>query len=38
MKGKCVECGADVPGYLNYLCEDCWRETLNEKLESDENE
>mgnify|MGYP001488275563 CR=1 FL=1 len=35
MRDKCVECGADVPPYLNFMCEDCWREALNEKLEEE---
>lgn len=33
---KCVECGDHVPAYLNYLCEDCWREALNAKLEAED--
>lgn len=26
---KCVECGSHVPSYQKFLCEDCWKETLN---------
>jgi hypothetical protein len=33
---KCVECGGHVPAYMNYLCEDCWRIALNEKLEAED--
>lgn len=33
---NCVECGADVPAYLNFMCEDCWKKALNEKLEADD--
>ena len=29
---KCVECGDHVPAYQKYLCEECWKEALNEKL------
>jgi uncharacterized OB-fold protein len=32
---KCVECGGHVPPYQNFLCEDCWREALKEKIEAD---
>lgn len=35
-KNKCVECGGHVPAYLNYLCEDCWRDALNAKLEAED--
>lgn len=35
---KCVECGNHVPPYQNFLCEECWRIALNEKLEADEYE
>ena len=33
---KCVECGGHVPPYQNYLCEDCWKKALNEKLEAED--
>jgi hypothetical protein len=33
---NCVECGGHVPAYLNFLCEDCWREALNAKLEAED--
>ena len=36
MRKVCVECGNHVPIYLNYLCEECWRVALNEKVEQDE--
>jgi endogenous inhibitor of DNA gyrase (YacG/DUF329 family) len=29
---KCVECGDYVPAYQNFLCEECWKIALNEKL------
>lgn len=32
MAKKCVECGGHVPPYQNFLCEDCWKEILNKKL------
>lgn len=35
-KQKCVECKADVPAYLNYMCEKCWGEALTEKIQADE--
>lgn len=35
---KCVECGDDVPAYQNYLCEKCWKEALNEKLNEEEKQ
>jgi NMD protein affecting ribosome stability and mRNA decay len=35
---KCVECGGYVPPYLNYLCEDCWKEMLNKKLMEDKED
>lgn len=33
---KCVECGDHVPTYQNYLCEKCWAEALNVKLEAED--
>jgi hypothetical protein len=33
---KCVECGGHVPAYMNYLCEDCWKDWLNKKLEAED--
>jgi NMD protein affecting ribosome stability and mRNA decay len=32
---KCVECGDHVPAYLNFLCEECWKKALNEKLDNE---
>jgi hypothetical protein len=32
---KYVECGGHVPAYQNFLCEDCWKKALNEKLQND---
>lgn len=37
-KKTCVECGDHVPVYMNYLCEKCWREALNEKLKQEDKE
>jgi NMD protein affecting ribosome stability and mRNA decay len=34
----CIECGSDIPPYLNYLCESCWEKALNEKLLEDEKD
>ena len=31
-KKTCVECGSHVPIYQNFMCEDCWRDALNEKM------
>lgn len=38
MASKCVECGGHVPTYTKYLCEECWRVALNEKLNEDDKE
>jgi hypothetical protein len=35
MAKNCVECGSHVPAYMNYLCEECWKIALNEKLNED---
>ena len=35
MRKQCVECENHVPIYLNYFCEECWRDALNEKFEKD---
>jgi len=35
----CVECKVEIPVYQKYLCEKCFQEMLNFKLqEDDENE
>lgn len=33
---KCVECGSHVPPYQKFLCEDCWKIALNEKLKEED--
>jgi len=36
---KCVECGGHVPIYQKFLCEECWKEALTQKLlEEDKKE
>lgn len=38
MATKCVECGGHVPAYMKHLCEECWKQALNEKLDDEEEE
>jgi NMD protein affecting ribosome stability and mRNA decay len=39
LKAKiCVECGGHVPAYQNFLCEECWKAALNEKLDKEQQE
>jgi DNA-directed RNA polymerase subunit RPC12/RpoP len=35
---KCVECGDHVPSYQKYLCEECWKQALNEKLREEDKD
>lgn len=32
---KCMDCGAEVPIYLDYLCERCWAEFYNGEWEKE---
>jgi hypothetical protein len=35
-QSKCLDCDKKVPAYLNFYCEDHWKQYLNEKLETDD--